>query len=60
MSVTRTKLEYEVTEDRKVPGTWRAEAINYEGDGEGYVVIFSGPQAKERALEYADSQNKAR
>lgn len=60
MAVTRTKLEYEVVEDRKVLGTWRAEAINFEGDGEGYVAIFSGPQAKERALEYADWQNKGR
>jgi hypothetical protein len=34
-------------------GEWVVEAINEEGDGEIYVTAFSGPQAKERAAEYA-------
>ncbi len=47
-------MDYEVFEDRQSPGDWRVEAINIDGDGECYVAIFSGPQAKERAEEYAE------
>jgi hypothetical protein len=34
-------------------GEWVVEAINEEGDGEMYIAAFSGPEAKERAVEYA-------
>lgn len=34
-------------------GEWVVEAINEEGDGEIYIAAFSGPEAKERAVEYA-------
>jgi hypothetical protein len=44
-------MQYEVIEDRKVSGDWRAEAI--DDDGRCYVTIFSGPEAKHRAEEYA-------
>jgi hypothetical protein len=44
-------MEYEVIEDRKFPGDWRAEAI--DNDGRCYITIFSGPNAKQRAEEYA-------
>ena len=47
-------LEVEVVERRDTPGAWGVEAINAIGDGEIYMAIFSGPQAKERAIEYAD------
>jgi hypothetical protein len=47
-------MEWEVIEDQDVPGQWRVEAINYDGDGEVYVAIFSGPKARDRAEEYAD------
>ena len=50
-------LRYEVVEDALYPGTWRAEAIDREGDGECHVVIFSGPEAEERAQEYARWKN---
>ena len=36
---------------------WRVEAINYEGEGECYVAIFSGPQAEQRAKAYAAMMN---
>lgn len=57
MSVTQTKLEYEVVEDRKYTGDWRVEAINSDGDGEVFVAIFSGPDAEGRAAEYAAWKN---
>lgn len=57
-STSKTSLEYEVSEDKLFPGDWRAEATDYENDGECYVVIFSGPQAKERAEEYMLFKNK--
>ncbi len=50
-------MKYETVEDRQSPGDWRAEAVNDEGDGEVYVAIFTGPDAKERAQEYAAWKN---
>jgi hypothetical protein len=48
-------MRYEafVSRDAVNDGEWRVEAIDYESEGECYVTIFSGPQAKERAEEYA-------
>lgn len=34
------------------PGEWQAELVNYDGDGEVYVTIFSGPDAEMRAKEH--------
>ena len=45
-------MEYKVFEDRKCPGVWRVEAIDFKSEGECYVVVFSGPYRKERAEEY--------
>lgn len=45
-------MKYEVFQDQHVLGNWRAEAIDHDSDGECYVVIFSGPNAKERAEWY--------
>jgi hypothetical protein len=45
-------MQYEMKESL-FKGEWVVEAINEEGDGEIYVTAFSGPQAKERAAEYA-------
>ena len=41
-----------VFEDRKYPGDWRVEKIDDDGGVE--VTIFSGPDARERAIQYAD------
>lgn len=54
---SRAKMKYEVVADKLFPGDWRVEAIDYENDGECYVVLFSGPFAKERAKEYGDFKN---
>ena len=50
-------LVYEVSRCRVFPYDWRAEAINFTGDGEGNVAIFSGPLAEEHAREYAAWKN---
>ena len=47
-------MEYEITKSLDALDEWRVEAINHDGDGEIYVTIFSGPNAKERAEEYAE------
>lgn len=44
-------MEYEAFEDRKISGDWRVEA--FDDDGRCFVAIFAGPQAKQRAEEYA-------
>jgi len=36
---------------------WAAPTIETPVNGEVYVTIFSGPNAKERAQEYADWKN---
>jgi hypothetical protein len=48
-------MVYRVIRSANVPdeSEWRVEAINYDGDGEVYLAIFSGPSARERAEEYA-------
>lgn len=33
---------------------WIVEAINYDMDGEVYRTLFTGPEAEQRAREYAD------
>ena len=43
-----------VFEDRQCPGDWRVEWV--DDDGAVEVAIFSCPNAKERALRYADRQ----
>jgi hypothetical protein len=41
-----------VFEDRISPGDWRVEKIDDDGGIE--VAIFGGPNALDRAIEYAD------
>jgi hypothetical protein len=43
-----------VFKDRRNPEDWRVEWIDDDGGIE--VAIFSGPNARERALRYADRQ----
>jgi hypothetical protein len=47
-----------VIEDGNNPTDWRAEAIDDAGEGECYVVTFTGPRAEERAREYARWKNE--
>jgi hypothetical protein len=43
-----------VFEDRATPGQWRVEW--FDDDGGCEVAIFTGPNARERAIRYADRQ----
>ncbi len=49
------KVEYEafVSRDAVDDDEWRVEGIDYDNDGQIYLTIFSGPQAKKRAKDYA-------
>ena len=49
----RGTVTYEIARSRGVQDEWRVEAINHEGEGEIYVTLFSGPNAQQRAEEYA-------
>lgn len=51
-------LKYEIAESKDYPGHWHVEAIDDEGGV--FVAIFSGPEAKDRAAEYADWKNGIR
>ena len=57
-TATKTKLTYEVIASHNVPDEYRVEAIDYENEGIVYVAIFSGPEAENRAKEYAAFKNK--
>jgi hypothetical protein len=35
---------------------WVVETLDSAGDGGVYVTVFSGPKARERALEYAEEK----
>lgn len=50
-------MEHEAFQSRDVPGEWRVEAIDFGSEGECYVAIFSGPDAEDRAREYAAWKN---
>ena len=51
-------LYFEITESRDYPGQWHVEAIGK--DDEVYVAVFSGPESRKLAVEYADWKNKKR
>ena len=59
VSADQNKLEevmtYEVTPDEKFPNEWRCEAIDQK-TGDIYVAVFAGPDAEERARDYASWQ----
>jgi hypothetical protein len=44
-------ISIEVFERKGSPGTWSVEAIG--SDGDIYQALFIGPDARERAIEYA-------
>lgn len=50
-------MDWSCFEDRKNPGDWRVEAIDFDNEGVVYVTIFLGPEARERAEEYAAIKN---
>lgn len=48
-----TRPEINVIPDTQNSLEWRVEAINSDGDGGIEVAIFSGPEAKGRAMRFA-------
>lgn len=48
---------YEVSECRIQHGNWRVEATDDNSEGECFVTIFCGTNARERAEEYAAWKN---
>lgn len=53
-----TELVHEVKESRHTKGEWVVEMIDHGSEGEVHVAIFSGPQARECAEEYAVWKNE--
>lgn len=51
-------MDYEIIQSKDNSGEYIVEAIDFESDGEIYVTIFSGPDAKQRAEEYCAFKNK--
>jgi hypothetical protein len=50
---SRAGLEVAVVERNDQPGVWTVEAIDMKNDGNIYQALFVGPEARERAQEYA-------
>lgn len=49
-------LEVEVAERTDAPGNWTVEAVDTGCEGEVYQAIFIGPNARERAVSYAQRE----
>lgn len=52
-------MEYKVLQDSENNDRWLAQAINFDGEGEVYTVLFLGYEAEERAREYAEWKNSS-
>jgi hypothetical protein len=50
-------MEWKCFEDKRIPGQWRVEGLDFEDEGNVYVTIFAGPEAQDRAEEYAALKN---
>ena len=50
---------YEMVASAGVPDEYRVEGIDHDREGVVYVAIFSGPEAEQRAREYARLKNSA-
>lgn len=42
--------------DTDEPGAWVVGALDASGDGGMYFTVFAGPDAEERAIEYAEAK----
>ncbi len=50
-------MKYEVVQSANHADEWRVEVIDYNNEGQVLVTLSSGPQARERAMEYAEWKN---
>ena len=48
----KNEFPAEVIRDTTIPGAWRVEKLDSDGDGGIDVTIFDGPNAEQRAREY--------
>jgi hypothetical protein len=46
-------LEVDVAERQDQPGVWTVEAVDTGSEGEIYQALFIGPNARQRAYDYA-------
>ncbi len=46
-------MQIDIVPCKTCVGEWRVEAIDFDNEGIIYVACFSGPDARERAEEYA-------
>ena len=51
--LSRMEIAAEVTASAHQSGAWHVEAVPAGAGGEPLLAVFVGPQAKERATEYA-------
>ena len=50
-------MQHEIVQTRNLQDEWRVEVIDDTNDGSVQVALFSGPNARTRAEEYADWKN---
>ncbi len=50
------ELQYEAFQDKQSPSDWRVESTDIKS-GDVFVTVFAGPDARERAEEYAQFKN---
>ena len=52
---TPQDLRAKVFEDRETPGNWQVEKMDEDG-GYEVVKVFTGPDARQQAIQYAESE----
>lgn len=55
-SLQRIHARAEVYKDDPQPGDWMVSSLAKSGDGGIYCTIFAGPDARARAIEYAEAK----
>ena len=55
---TPEDLRAKVFEDRETPGNWRVEKMDEDGGCE-VVKVFTGPEARQQAIQYAEREFRA-
>jgi hypothetical protein len=54
--MNRSKLTAQIVKRDTVPEEWVVEAIDVEGDGSIEMTVFIGPDAHDRAIDYASNR----
>jgi hypothetical protein len=55
---TREDFHAKVFEGRETPGNWRVEKMDEDG-GYEVVKVFTGPEARQQAIQYAEREFRA-